>query len=479
MAAKGRGLVATAPLRPGQLVLASKAVAVQFASGGGGYRAADDTPAAWDDCSLYEQLLSPQRTPVSRLREVLDLYAGPDAPPRHAAHQALELLLQDASGTVTIITRLQLLFFVAIFSSRFDNLLHLALTDKQFHPRLCTLWALGSLQAAHAEPKLRLAASVLVDYVQGVAELNQASTEALLDHTQYARFAQPDAACWANSGCGLWLLPSYINHACVANCSVWFIGDVMLVTAVAHIPAGGEVTFSYMSPLLSLQEREAQAAEVWGFDLAAGCGCALCAEQRQQRPRQHAAAEQRLQRLRQETADGGKLSPGTPPVQTRVQWLGPEIAALQQDLHGCTWQLQLYEPWVLMASACRAAGDYGAAAAAYGKAFRLLHDPAKGRSLQATPTKVGCALRAAWLSRRAAAANAAMAAAFAARCDDPDAPLFSSAGSQAAASVDPSTYWYGQARAAWAHDYGDSALLLFDDLHRGLLSSIGISNDGS
>ncbi|PNH10403.1 hypothetical protein TSOC_002849 [Tetrabaena socialis] len=68
------------------------------------------------------------------------------------------------------------------------------------------------------------------------------------------------------SASGLWSLPSYINHAS-------FLGDFMMVRAATDLPAGAEVTFSYIDSLGTLEER-VSALRKHGFK----CSCELCKE---------------------------------------------------------------------------------------------------------------------------------------------------------------------------------------------------------
>ncbi len=42
--------------------------------------------------------------------------------------------------------------------------------------------------------------------------------------------------------CGLWYAVSFFNHSCLANCSVQFIGDVIVIHACRDIQQGEEVT---------------------------------------------------------------------------------------------------------------------------------------------------------------------------------------------------------------------------------------------
>lgn len=72
-------------------------------------------------------------------------------------------------------------------------------------------------------------------------------------------------------GVGLWILPSFINHACNPNARRLHVGDYMMVHASRDIKAGEEITLAYydvLSPLSNRRER----AKTWGFD----CCCKRC-----------------------------------------------------------------------------------------------------------------------------------------------------------------------------------------------------------
>lgn len=72
-------------------------------------------------------------------------------------------------------------------------------------------------------------------------------------------------------GVGLWVLPSFINHACNPNARRLHVGDYMMVHASRDIKAGEEITLAYFDVLLPLSNRR-EMAKTWGFD----CCCKRC-----------------------------------------------------------------------------------------------------------------------------------------------------------------------------------------------------------
>ena len=76
-----------------------------------------------------------------------------------------------------------------------------------------------------------------------------------------------------SGGCTLELFAALINHACEPNC--WWVneGTELRVRAPKDIPAGGELTFNYLSTSASeFHERRASLQYTWNFN----CTCPLC-----------------------------------------------------------------------------------------------------------------------------------------------------------------------------------------------------------
>ena len=73
-------------------------------------------------------------------------------------------------------------------------------------------------------------------------------------------------------GIGVWLLASRLNHSCVSNCNVAFIGDMIIVRATKDLERGTELLRSYVPP----GEAESNRLARWGFS----CNCTLCAAEK-------------------------------------------------------------------------------------------------------------------------------------------------------------------------------------------------------
>ena len=57
--------------------------------------------------------------------------------------------------------------------------------------------------------------------------------------------------------CGVWPLPSFINHSCAPNCHRINVGQIMLVFASQNLPAGAEITMKYYDTLMPKKDRDA------------------------------------------------------------------------------------------------------------------------------------------------------------------------------------------------------------------------------
>ncbi|KAG9451371.1 hypothetical protein H6P81_011336 [Aristolochia fimbriata] len=73
-------------------------------------------------------------------------------------------------------------------------------------------------------------------------------------------------------GVGLWVLPSFINHACNPNARRLHVGDHVLVHTSRDVKAGEEISFAYFDVLLPLKKRRGTAETQWGFC----CNCRRC-----------------------------------------------------------------------------------------------------------------------------------------------------------------------------------------------------------
>ena len=73
-------------------------------------------------------------------------------------------------------------------------------------------------------------------------------------------------------GSGVWIMPSYINHSCWPNSVRSFLGNLLIVRAARDIPAGEEITMTYIENESGVQERQKASYSGWDFS----CECTLC-----------------------------------------------------------------------------------------------------------------------------------------------------------------------------------------------------------
>ncbi len=73
----------------------------------------------------------------------------------------------------------------------------------------------------------------------------------------------------------LFYLSSFCNHACFPNAKRALFGDVMVVRALLPLSKGDEITLGYISPGISIDERQKRLERSFGFQ----CDCWYCREE--------------------------------------------------------------------------------------------------------------------------------------------------------------------------------------------------------
>lgn len=71
-------------------------------------------------------------------------------------------------------------------------------------------------------------------------------------------------------GTGLWILQSFINHACNSNAGRYYIGDICFVRAEKSIKQGEEITFQYVEKEINSKDNHLAAWKILK------CDCSLC-----------------------------------------------------------------------------------------------------------------------------------------------------------------------------------------------------------
>ena len=87
----------------------------------------------------------------------------------------------------------------------------------------------------------------------------------------YSNFDMQNTRKSSNKSSGLWILPSYFNHACAPNLIRIFLSDLMLIYAKREIKAGEELTHSYIAFDSNYETRKLN-LKSYDFD----CDCSCC-----------------------------------------------------------------------------------------------------------------------------------------------------------------------------------------------------------
>jgi len=75
--------------------------------------------------------------------------------------------------------------------------------------------------------------------------------------------------CWS---CGIWMLPSFLNHSCTPNVASVIVGDAMMIVASRSLKSNEELTVSYFDIFRPLKERRCSMLKSWSFI----CCCKRC-----------------------------------------------------------------------------------------------------------------------------------------------------------------------------------------------------------
>jgi tetratricopeptide (TPR) repeat protein len=100
--------------------------------------------------------------------------------------------------------------------------------------------------------------------VQAVVDFNSFGCPRVKSGDKQDRATKADDV--VQSSTGIWLRASYANHSCIPNVTRAFIGDMMVVRAVKDIRAGEEILLPYLSPTVPFSSRQKRMKDGWGFD---------------------------------------------------------------------------------------------------------------------------------------------------------------------------------------------------------------------
>ncbi|TLD28644.1 hypothetical protein PspLS_03954 [Pyricularia sp. CBS 133598] len=142
-------------------------------------------------------------------------------------------------------------------------------------------------------------------------------------------------------GRGIWLLASFINHACIANCSAAYIGDMFILRATVDMEPNTELRATYISipkPEETYGERQ-ELFDFWGFR----CSCELCGELLRTPDSVVKEREWLLSQAREMTGATPRLKHARRPSET-ITFAGETLKALGYDIDVCAPKLNPRRP---------------------------------------------------------------------------------------------------------------------------------------
>ena len=119
-------------------------------------------------------------------------------------------------------------------------------------------------------------------YSQKKIPINIPQILAILDYNAFSNEPNAHSQCHAgikssNKSSGLWIFPSYFNHACMPNLNRIFMSDLMLIYTKTNISAGEELTISYIGFDPSYESRKLKLKN-YEFE----CDCLCCRKDQQE-----------------------------------------------------------------------------------------------------------------------------------------------------------------------------------------------------
>ena len=168
------------------------------------------------------------------------------------------------------------------------KLIHLCIDNPAFHSTVCHLYD-GNLPSSSSLPPLGMVdiekqviaqLGVVVDVDVGrldrVMDFNSFGDDPLQPHIISSEAAEFEEFQKESKITSLFYLPSFCNHSCVPNGKRTFFGDVMVVRALLPLSQGDEITLGYISPDISIDERDKTLERDFGFQ----CDCWYCREEK-------------------------------------------------------------------------------------------------------------------------------------------------------------------------------------------------------
>jgi hypothetical protein len=153
---------------------------------------------------------------------------------------------------------------------------------------------------------------------------------------------------------GLYDLPSYLNHSCVAHAVFFFYGDFIMIHAVTNLARGEEVTIEYLPASDDMDRQQRFEVSFW-FD----CDCAMCLEQSR-----NPSIEQRKEICAR--IDDVIKREGTP---ANIRELEGLRLQLEETYHNDKYRVNLFDPLSALAEWYEDLKEYKKAILAHQKAI--------------------------------------------------------------------------------------------------------------
>ena len=166
------------------------------------------------------------------------------------------------------------------------KLIHLCIDNPAFHSAVCHLYD-GNLPSSSSRPplgmvdtekqvieQLEVVVDVDVGRLQRIMGFNSFGDDPLQPRIIFGEAEESEELQKESKATSLFYLPSFCNHSCVPNVKRTFFGDVMVIRALLPFSQGDEITLGYISPDISIDERNKTLEQSFGFQ----CDCWYCRE---------------------------------------------------------------------------------------------------------------------------------------------------------------------------------------------------------
>ena len=170
------------------------------------------------------------------------------------------------------------------------KIIHLCIDNPAFYSTVCALYD-GNFPSSPSQPPLGIVDTEkhVIEQLGVVVDVDVGRLERIITCNSFSdppfeprigSGGPPDAGGSSeflkkHSFSSLFYLSSFCNHACFPNVKRAHFGDVMVVRALRPLSQGDEITPGYISPGISIDERQKKLERSFGFK----CDCWYCREE--------------------------------------------------------------------------------------------------------------------------------------------------------------------------------------------------------